>query len=58
MMRLLSHCGIYEGVIAFLYKIAELALEDAPRNAGDGVVCLGDSLTFGHPLRTDLCKKK
>ena len=57
MVHILSHGWINEGVIAFLNKIAELALKDASRNAGHGVVCLGDGLTFGHPLRPDLRKK-
>ena len=56
-MHLLSHRWIDEGVIAFLHEVAELALKDASGDAGDGVVCLGDRLPFGHPLGTDLRRK-
>ena len=52
----LSHGGVHEGVIAFLDEVAELAFEYPPRNAGHGVVCLGDSLLLGDPLGPDLCK--
>ena len=56
-MHLLSHGRIDEGVIAFLHEVSELALKDASGDAGDGVVCLGDRLPFGHPLGADLRRK-
>ena len=56
-LHLLSHGRIDEGVVAFLHEVSELALKDASGDAGDGVVCLGDRLPFGHPLGTDLRRK-